>query len=75
MKSTSLYLQAKGIAATVLSDVSLDKVLSFKLEKIIPAALLAISIIPFLINQGIPCNDGASSGFQAVEQFREQHQP
>jgi hypothetical protein len=45
-KSTSLYLQAKGIAATVLSDVSLDKVLSFKLEKIIPAALIAITIPP-----------------------------
>ena len=33
-KSTSLYRHAKGIAATVLSLVSLDKVLLFKLEKI-----------------------------------------
>ena len=41
-KSTSLYLQAKGIAATVLSLVSLERVLVLRLEKIIPAATLAI---------------------------------
>ena len=41
-KSMSLYLHANGIAATVLSLVSLYKVLSFKLEKIIPAALVVM---------------------------------
>jgi len=46
-KSTRRYLHAKGIAATVLSAVNLERVLLFKLEKIIPAAV-AISLYPFL---------------------------
>jgi hypothetical protein len=46
-KSISLYLQANGIAATVLSLVNLERVLVFRLEKIIPAAL-AMAKIPFL---------------------------
>ena len=44
----SLYLHANGIAATVLSAVNLDKVLLLRLEKIIPTALIAIIISPFL---------------------------
>jgi len=31
-----------------------------------PRNISFIAFIPFLINQGIPCSDGASSGFQAV---------
>ena len=42
LKSISLYLHAKGIAATVRPLVSLESVLLFKLEKIIPTALAAI---------------------------------
>ena len=48
-KSISLYLQANGIAATVLSLVSLERVLLFKLENIIPAALIAILVSSLIL--------------------------
>ena len=59
-KSINLYLHAKGIAATVRSNVRRDELPSFKLEKIIPAALFSISVTyhGIISYGGFVCDNG-----------------